>query len=185
MECTFGILKGRFRVLKNGIRVRGPAATDNIWLTCCALHNFLLEEDGLDQPWEKPVSIETWLEPGFANHSDRDLLRMFGMEEVSDAHRELDATATGQQMPPWAVEGEDDNHSVDVTALPPPAVRELGDSTSVNSLSLRKFRSKLIEHFDVLFHQNKLKWPSRSGLGAEPVVSLPKAWRSMGATADE
>ena len=110
VECTFGIMKGRFRVLKNGICVRGPAATDNIWLPCCALHNFLLEEDGLDQPWEKPVSIETWLEPEFANHSDRDLVRIFGMEEVSDAHQELDATATGQQMPPWGMEEEDNKH---------------------------------------------------------------------------
>ena len=38
VECTFGILKGRFRVLKNGIRLRGPANTDKIWLTCCSLH---------------------------------------------------------------------------------------------------------------------------------------------------
>ena len=55
-ECTFGILKGRFRVLKTGIRLEGPGAADRVWLTCCALHNFLLEEDGLDE-WEG----ELWL----------------------------------------------------------------------------------------------------------------------------
>jgi hypothetical protein len=47
-ECVFGILKGRFRVLKTGIRLDGPKAADSIWLTCCALHNWLLESDGLD-----------------------------------------------------------------------------------------------------------------------------------------
>jgi hypothetical protein len=41
-ECTFGILKGRFRILKTGVRVHGVEATDKIWLTCCALHNFVL-----------------------------------------------------------------------------------------------------------------------------------------------
>ena len=39
VECTFGILKGRWRVLKSGIRVHNTEAADNIWLTCCALHN--------------------------------------------------------------------------------------------------------------------------------------------------
>ena len=47
VECVFGILKGRFRVLKTGIRLHGAEAADNIWCTCCALHNMLLEIDGL------------------------------------------------------------------------------------------------------------------------------------------
>mmetsp|Transcript_24679 Transcript_24679/g.32236 ORF Transcript_24679/g.32236 Transcript_24679/m.32236 type:complete len:223 (-) Transcript_24679:189-857(-) len=46
--CTFGIMKGRFRILKTGIPLNGIEATDHIWATCCALHNFLLEEDGKD-----------------------------------------------------------------------------------------------------------------------------------------
>ena len=50
VECTFGILKGRFWQLKNGTRVRGAKAMDNMWMTCCALHNFFLEEDNLDCP---------------------------------------------------------------------------------------------------------------------------------------
>jgi len=48
-ECVFGILKGRWRVLKTGLRVEGAAAADRIWLTCCALHNMLLNIDGLDK----------------------------------------------------------------------------------------------------------------------------------------
>ena len=47
-KCTFGIPKGRFHILKTGISLEGPMAADRVWLTCCALHNFLLEEDGLD-----------------------------------------------------------------------------------------------------------------------------------------
>ncbi|CAB9526768.1 Plant transposon protein [Seminavis robusta] len=50
-ECTIGILKGRWRVLKTGIRLDGPEAADKMWLTCCALHNMLLESDGLDEEW--------------------------------------------------------------------------------------------------------------------------------------
>ena len=47
VECTFGILKGRFRVLKHGVRLGGFKKTDQLWLTCCAMHNILLEVDGL------------------------------------------------------------------------------------------------------------------------------------------
>ena len=48
VECTFGIMKGRFRVLKAGIRLHGVEAADKIWLTCCALHNWLLDEDSTE-----------------------------------------------------------------------------------------------------------------------------------------
>lgn len=47
VECTFGILKGRWRILKTGIRLHNTEVSDNIWLTCCALHNMLLDVDGL------------------------------------------------------------------------------------------------------------------------------------------
>jgi hypothetical protein len=59
VECTFGILKGRWRILKSGIHLQGVDAVDNIWLTCCVLHNWLLEIDGLNAKWSgvsMPVS---------------------------------------------------------------------------------------------------------------------------------
>ena len=58
MECTFGILKGRFRVLKSGIRMSGTECADNIFLTCCALHNWLLEIDGLDVQWREGAASD-------------------------------------------------------------------------------------------------------------------------------
>ena len=61
VECAFGILKGWWCILKTDIRVKGIEAVDIVWLTCCALHNWLLEIDGLDSDWELqkiPVSSE-------------------------------------------------------------------------------------------------------------------------------
>ena len=55
VECCFGIMKGRWRVLKSGIRLHGVDAADRVWMTCCALHNWLLEIDGLDEHWENGV----------------------------------------------------------------------------------------------------------------------------------
>ena len=51
VECTFGILKGRFRILKSPISVQSIHAVDCIWLTCYALPNWLLDIDGMDEEW--------------------------------------------------------------------------------------------------------------------------------------
>ena len=58
VECTFGILKGRWRVLRYGIKIWRIKNTDNIWKTCCALHNWLLKVDGLAEGWEYGVKSD-------------------------------------------------------------------------------------------------------------------------------
>jgi len=45
VECTFGIFKGHWRILKTGIRLHGVEVANKISKTCCALHNMLLEID--------------------------------------------------------------------------------------------------------------------------------------------
>ncbi len=57
VECTFGIMKRRFRVLKVPMPYFAKEHVDNIMFTCCVLHNILLdhnarewtEEDDLDE----------------------------------------------------------------------------------------------------------------------------------------
>ncbi len=60
VECTFGILKGRWRILKTGVRVYGVDKVDEIWLTCCALHNWLLNIDGISEQWNDGVLVSDW-----------------------------------------------------------------------------------------------------------------------------
>ena len=45
VECTFGILKKRFRILRSDMECRDPNQIDAIFRTCCALHNMLLRHD--------------------------------------------------------------------------------------------------------------------------------------------
>jgi len=55
------MLKGRWQILKAGIWIQGVDAVDNIWLTCCALHNWLLEIDGLNAKWsEVSMPVSDW-----------------------------------------------------------------------------------------------------------------------------
>ena len=55
VECTFGILKGRWRILNTGIRLHGTCVPDKIFHTCCALHYLLLDVDGLNEEWNNGV----------------------------------------------------------------------------------------------------------------------------------
>jgi hypothetical protein len=42
MECTFGIIKKRWRILNNGFYQRNIVKCDKIFVTCCSLNNFML-----------------------------------------------------------------------------------------------------------------------------------------------
>ena len=41
---------------KYGIRFHDISKCDQTWMTCCALHNYLLDKDGLAEGWEKGLS---------------------------------------------------------------------------------------------------------------------------------
>ena len=59
VECTFGILKSRWRFLRNGIVLQNQTSIDYAFFTCCILHNLILENDGLDNRWETDIDWET------------------------------------------------------------------------------------------------------------------------------
>ncbi len=44
-ECTFGILKKRWLILKNHMLLHAKEKIDNIVFTCAILHNMLIEHD--------------------------------------------------------------------------------------------------------------------------------------------
>jgi len=51
VECSFGILKGRFRIFKLPIQSHKFAEIDDMFVTCCILHNMCLDFDGGDVGW--------------------------------------------------------------------------------------------------------------------------------------
>ena len=59
VECLFGILKVRFRFLKNPITLQVKEDLDNLFVTCCIINNMILKEDGLDTLWESGVNWTT------------------------------------------------------------------------------------------------------------------------------
>ena len=57
-SAVFGILKGRFRLLKTPVLYHTKEDVDNIFFTCCALHNQLHQWDRRDE-WENGMEWGT------------------------------------------------------------------------------------------------------------------------------
>jgi DDE superfamily endonuclease len=168
-ECVFGILKGRFRVLKTGIRLSGPATADKIWLTCCALHNWLLEADNLEE-WVGEIGMNDIEDIGFAPFAlqrlQQEEFSRFGSREYEkesfDERQRLERQR-GQLLDEEIKEDDLEEEAVVIedAPVPTPTRYDLTGAVVVNSLSYDDFRNRLVEHFDILFRKNKVKWPVR------------------------
>lgn len=54
VECFFGILKGRFRILKLPLQYREHVNIDDMFMSCCILHNIIHAWDNRSE-WECDV----------------------------------------------------------------------------------------------------------------------------------
>lgn len=83
VECFFGILKGRWRILKHAILVQDATRVDNIVYTCVALHNQLLHIDGLHTNWgtgaKSDWEEEKWSVADLEAHPPRNGPRVQGL----------------------------------------------------------------------------------------------------------
>jgi hypothetical protein len=52
---VFGILKGRFRILKIPLLLQSKEEIDNVFWTCCILHNRILRKSNEFYLWEKGI----------------------------------------------------------------------------------------------------------------------------------
>ena len=68
VECTFGVLTARFRILQSRIKFQHQSKVDNVFVASCVLHNMNLVHDEFDVNWKDPVNWET---PD--NEDDQDL----------------------------------------------------------------------------------------------------------------
>lgn len=165
VECTFGILKGRWRILKAGIRLHGVDVVDKVWLTCCALHNWLLDNDGLSKEWEGGVCMSDWegtlgdLEfDGVDERIPNALARLSrnldprnydssGMGPGTDVVGEITVAAT---LPWYESNIDDEPENCLSTRL-----------RNVRHTSLSVFRRRLVEHFQIMFSRNEIVWPKK------------------------
>jgi hypothetical protein len=156
VECTFGIMKGRWRILKTGIIIYGTECAGKIWLTCCALHNWLLEVDGLNEPWDPNINNTSPWESSLGEFESNELpnavVKALSPSEVRNY--DMSGMGPGKDVEtPGPGRGHISNldNSVVVRAR------------HVHNLSLKDFRAKLIEHFDIKYGRHEIVWPTYRG----------------------
>jgi hypothetical protein len=160
VECTFGILKGRFRILKAGVRLHGVETTDKIWHTCCGIHNMLIEVDGLEEGWEAGA-LSPW-ETELGNHNPHDSDRNFALHRLMNPadFATLDRSGMGQGNDRNTTHTDDDADDAVVhhgRTYP----RGSEGVRVVRELDFEYFRGRLVEHFDILFKRQEVSWPAR------------------------
>lgn len=165
VECTFGILKGRFRILKAGVRLHGVNVADKVWMTCCAIHNWLLNIDGLNIEWQGEI--------GLFDDDEENSRMPFALRRLFNGAERRNYDTSG--MGPGYVEDDDENnndeddddHNINNTQLANEDLQNVAtviNQTAVNdvkNLSCEIMRDKLIIHFDILFRKNSIQWPQR------------------------
>lgn len=128
-------MKGRWRILKTGIRLQSREIIDDVFYTCSILHNMLMEYDGLNKVWTSGVQYDG--EDGL--HETEDLRRIFGRLHVN---RKTDLSRIGHAR---SSEG----------------LNDIEDDTEFEE-TFQFLNSALIEHFDVVSAENGIKWPRRN-----------------------
>ena len=168
VECTFGILKGRWRILKSGVRIYGVDSVDHIWFTCCALHNWLLEVDGLTHKWVGGVQIITSDWDGEMGYADYDGVRVDVPNALARLSTNLDPRNYDSSGLGPGLDVVDETRTMmnrDLGESEEATTREMdigGDRVRhVRHLSLAVFRRLLVNHFAILFSQNNIVWPRR------------------------
>ena len=165
VECTFGILKGRWRILKTGVRVHGVRVVDKVWLTCCALHNMLLDADGIGEEWECGISIEDWLGELGENDMEQDeehAPAIFDrlLSNLNIRNYDSSGMGPGPDVVETQMEVEDDDNENEFFELP----LNPGVIPEVRKLPLAYFRKKLVNHFNILYESGNLIWPRQKKL---------------------
>ena len=142
VECIFGILKGRFRILKTAIRFHDAETDDAIFLTCCILHNMLSERDDMTRAWETSVN---YLDAD-GDHEIEDMPRVFYYAKERQ-NLKTDASLVGRH--------HNNRHTEDSGEV---QQQEIGEACVEVESTHGELVSKLVEHFSYHWSHHDIHW---------------------------
>ena len=152
VECTFGIMKGRFRLLHYGFRFQSTTDCDLTWMTCCALHNLLLEVDGLHKNWHNGVRSD-WEIVSDNSSSSNYNLRIQTPFSITRLNSPLSHNVNN--------ESHNDNHNS--LCFSDICNKYTTDGKrKISDMPLSVFKQCLVNHFDIRFQKNDIVWPCRT-----------------------
>ena len=132
IEGVFGILKIRFRFLKNFNNLREQSSIDDAFTTCCMLHNMMLQKDGyLEEDLAPyPGGLEECLTKKFGKNRWNGLHGLW----IRDEDKSTESETTGNELPP-------------LVALPTPRFFSAADKKALKERH-RRIKIALVEHFE-------------------------------------
>ncbi len=131
VECAFGILKGRWRILKLPVNLHSKQVIDAVVWTCVILHNMLLTNDGMRLAWERDVAWDG-------------VDGLHGEDDTEDLPAASSLRAAGRVLAP----------DTDFSRVGLPGV----DDVEVDQQHF-VLRDRLVEHFAVAQRDALLEWP--------------------------
>ena len=153
VECTFGIVKGRFTILRYGTRLHSIHKCDQLWLTCLALHNCLIEVDGLAENWDCGIPSD-WEK--INNNFESRIGTPFAITKLN---RSLFGTNQKETDLP---EDEDPQPTTGFKKY------TINGKRIVAKMPLNLFREYLINHFDIRYKMKTIEWPRHI---PDPIIS--------------
>lgn len=141
VECLFGSMKKRFRILRDAMPFQYAKDIDNIMFTCCVLHNWLLRVDGKDT-FSTAVPQPNFASPNPCANSDLGADSDVA-EKCSDTDSDKDNVFDKESNP---FEKENPNLFVE------------NETKVEQEAGWDELRGHLIAHFTYLKETNKLKW---------------------------
>ena len=151
VECTFGKLKNRFHILR-GIRFPEQSIVESSFVTCCILHNMLLEIDGYDiSTWELDVN---WgavnMDPKEWDLPNVDYSVVHNMDNDSEIENLI--------LPFAGLDYVNETNETGVISLSPGRLDSLAYTViPINLPGL--LRDYLITHFSLSFRLGRIQWP--------------------------
>ena len=176
VECTFGLLKCRFHILK-GIRFRSKSVVESTFKTCCIIHNMLLQLDGYDiAAWELNArwdSInmlpEAWDLPELVNADDGDIQLD---NNVAVPNADVQEDNDNGVIPFEGIEEIDEVQDNNVILLSP-ARRNLTVPVVIDLHQPTELKEVLIQHFSVCFRLGRIQWPKSMSQVQRQLLNRP------------
>jgi hypothetical protein len=149
VECVFGILKIRFRILKYPMRFWNKETVDNVFQTCCILHNMLLHHDGHTHRFECDGG----------DSSDDDVKEPEDDDEEEQQHRQLGLIGKRAAA---RVAGKELRYPVGTYQLSDKLCPSFAGLTlkAEEEKEHHILRKHMIAHYHYVFHHGMVEWLS-------------------------
>lgn len=137
VECSFGILKKRFQLLKNGITWHRKSDIDNAVFSCVILHNMLHEFDGYDEMWEN---------------------------EINNAHNDKEEQAVLDRIRRRVVRASENNEDYSEVGMLHANINNISYASLLDDVAVEYsdefeiLRNKLVKHLSMQYLEGKLRW---------------------------